>query len=127
MPTFVILLLIPGLIGGCTVVVVGTAFMLQAQARMEVDRSAKRQAIRWSAVGSVCCGVSFGLLVFLTEMVTPEIGGSTFAKVLIALSLGVGTTIALLGGILLSLALFEGVTLPARRKMRERSQAKKED
>jgi len=60
-------------------------------------------------------------------MVTAEIDEGTFAKALTAVPLGVGTTIALLGGIMLSFALFEGVTLPARRRMRERSQAKKED
>ena len=115
-PIILTLVLIPGLIGGCVVIFASTRFMLKARAKMQVDNYEKRKAIRWSVVGSACCGVSFGALVFLVEMVTPEIEGAVFAKILTALSLGVGAAIALLGGVLFTIIWFEKIDLPARRK-----------
>lgn len=115
-PTILALVLILGLIGGGIVIAANGRFMFKARAKMQVDNHEKRKAIRWSVVGSICCGVSFGVLVFLVEMATPEIEGAILAKILTALSLGLGAAVALLGGILFTIIWFEKIDLPARRK-----------
>jgi len=125
--TILTIVLIPGLIGVCIILASGIGFMNKAQAKMEVDKNLKRRAIRWLAVGSVCVGVSFGLVTLLIATVTAEVELPILGKVLTALLFGAGWTAFLFGCVLISFAWFENVTLPARRKMRERSQAKKEE
>lgn len=119
-PLIIILLLILCLGGLCVIVVFGTRFMLKAQTEMEVDKSERQRAISWSAAGSICSGISFGLMCFILAMISPEIEISILTRVLTALLCGFGMTIGLFGVVLLSFAYFEGIALPARRKVKSR-------
>lgn len=125
MPTMVILLLIPYLIGFFLVLVSSMGVTLSMQEISELYKNAKQRAIRRSALGSVCCGVSFAVLIFQIEMVSPAIESSIFTRILLALLLGLGMILVLFGGALFHFMWFESVTIPNRRRLKERSEAKK--
>jgi len=122
------LLLAPFLSGLCAILVFGSGFILRAQKEMEINENTKRRTIRWSAAGSVCSGLSFALMVFLLILDSSEVELSVVTKAGLAFAIGVGLSVLLLGGVLLSIYWFEAVTLPERRKRgAEHSQAEKED
>lgn len=109
-------LLIPFLGGLCITVLFGTGFILRSRRLMKIDRPAKLRAIRWSAAGSACSGLSLGLIALLIMLssTAPELPVVNMVAVALAMALGSGAV--LLGTILLSIYWFEKVTLPVLQK-----------
>jgi hypothetical protein len=111
-----VLLTILFLAGSCIVVASFAVFNLRTRASMRIANQAKRQTIRWVAVGSACVGLAFAIMAFLATRQDREMPVSCFGQIALALGLGIGLSVLLFAGVLLNIYWLKHVTIPDLRR-----------